>query len=489
MDVNQELNVKTMKIINLLISKIENSEINDSIDFAYYLGEFLFYNQIPFFNTSKIENMLIEKVINYNNLPFEYNIGNNEILFVITEPYLTGGHTRLMENLALMIDENKDLVVTKSMHFEVKNRLNNFFSKINECYREKNENSIVYINRLVDNFLKYDSIVLNIHPEDIYSVIACGIAKKIKKSLKFYFVNHADHAFTYGSTVADFWFEISLYGANIDNLRNIKGKRTFIGIPINKEDSEFSKTVSYSKLFKASNIITAASSIKYKPYKGQSIFLLLETILKSKNNVNINVIGVNLIKNYWWWFIKIRFLNKIKIHKSLPYEKYLEVTKNADCYIDSHPLPGGTAFIEQFLNGIPCIGLKSLFFGYTPLEKLKKENIEDVIDMFNNPPSDKEIKDIQKLVFEVNGFSQVKNRFIRTIREGTIYTNPMANYIKNQDLIFFTNKNIDISVNFMKFLFKCNKSLYIKIMLTLTPLSLIKLFVKYLIFKINRNKF
>ena len=46
------------------------------------------------------------------------------------------------------------------------------------------------------------------------------------------------------------------------------------------------------------------------------------------------------------------------------YDEYLRLTGGSDYYIDSHPMPGGTAFVEQFLKGKPCIGLKSKFFGY-----------------------------------------------------------------------------------------------------------------------------
>lgn len=469
------------------MNKIQNSDINESIDFSYYFGETLLNNQIPIFDVSNLEEKLIEKTYsNINNIS-SFNIENKGFLFVITEPYITGGHTRLMENLALMLDENKELIVTKGMKAEVKNRLNNFFPKIIECYRDISEDSVSYINKLINNFIKYDSIILNIHPQDIYSVIACGIAKKIKKNLKVYFVNHADHAFTYGITVADFWFEISLLGSKIDDLRNMKANRTFLGIPINKSDSDFFKNVNYTSLLHSTNFMTAASSIKYKPFNNQSIFPLINKLLTSNKNFSVSVIGVDIIRNYWWWFIKLRFFNRLKLYKSLPYEKYMEITKKADCYIDSHPMPGGTAFVEQFLNGIPCIGLKSDFFGYTPLEKIKRDRVEEIIEMIKKP-SQEEIKSIQELIFEVHGFSQVKDRFICIIKKGTIYTNPMTNYIKNQDLIFFNKGKNEFSIDFMKFLLKYDKNLFIKIILTLTPLLLIKLLVKYLIFKINRNK-
>ena len=481
-------NHKSINLINLLINKIQNSEINESIDFSYYFGETIFNNQIPLFDISNLEEKLIEKTYSRINNISSFNLENKGFLFVITEPYITGGHTRLMENLALMLHENKELIVTKDMKAEVKNRLNNFFPKIIECYRDISEDSLSYINKLINNFIKYDSIILNIHPEDIYSVIACGISKKIKKSLKIYFVNHADHAFTYGATVADFWFEISLLGNKIDDLRNMKANRTFLGIPINKSDSDFLNNINYKLLSNSINFMTAASSIKYKPLNNQSIFPLINKLLKSNKNFSVSVIGVDIIKNYWWWFIKLRFFNRLKLYKSLPYEKYMEITKKAECYIDSYPMPGGTAFVEQFLNGIPCIGLKSNFFGYTPLEKIKKNSVEEIIYQLKNPPPEEEIKSIQELIFEVHGFSQVGNRFRNTLNFFIVSNNPMVDNIENKDLTFFTNKNINISVDFFKFLFKNDKLLCIRVLFIINPMILIKYLVKSFIVNLKLIK-
>mgnify|MGYP003957111247 CR=1 FL=1 len=472
-------NEKTIKVIKLLLDKIEKSEINDSIDFSYYLGEILFYNQIPLFDISDVEERIIEKAHYYID-SYDFNIENNGFLFVVTEPHITGGHTRLMENLSLMIDD-KDLIVTKSMNTEVKSRLNNFFPQIIECYRHNKENSINHISKLVYYFLKYNSIILNIHPQDIYTVIACGIAKKIKKELIIYFVNHADHAFTFGTTISDFWFGISIYGDKIDNLRNLKAKRTFLGIPINKINSDFFKTISYKSIINANNFITAGSSIKYKPLKNDSIFPLISKLLQFKRNSLVSVIGVNIIKNYWWLFLKLKYLKKLKLYKALSYKKYIDTTSKADCYIDSHPFPGGTAFVEQFLNGTPCIGLKSNFFGYSPLEIIKKDSVEEIIEQLKNPPSDEEIKSIQELIFEVHAFSRVKYRLKNTLEIGMIFNNPMIKNIHNQDLRFFTHKNINITVDFFKFLLKKNKLVCIKILFIVNPLILIKFLVLKLI--------
>ena len=77
-----------------------------------------------------------------------------------------------------------------------------------------------------------------------------------------------------------------------------------------------------------------------------------------------------------------------------------------------------------------------------------------MIEMLQNPPSDEKIRNIQKLIFEVHGFSQVKNRFRNTMEEYGTFENPMLNYIENQELLFYSNPTINLPVNFLKFTYK-----------------------------------
>lgn len=463
-----------MDTINLLLKEIKSSEVNISLDLAYYLGELLFKNELSFFDSTSIEEVLMNKIINNSDLKLNVSDYRNDFLFIVSTPYLTGGHTRLMENLSLMIDDKKDLLITKSSSIATKQRLQTFFPDISECYRDKKESPIDFINKLVKKISKYNSIILNIHPQDIYTVIACKIAKTINTKQKIYFVNHADHAFNFGSSVADFWFEVSLYGRNIDKLKNINGKRSFLGIPINKPKHDFFKTVEYQKLKHVKYFISAASHLKFKPNNGSSIFPLINSILE-KSDAKIEIIGAKALKDYWWWPLKLRSLDRLTLHKSLPYEEYINVSSKTDYYIDSHPVPGGTAFVEQFMQGKPCIGLKSSFFGYTPLEKLKRSTVAEVIEMLENPPKKEEIEEIQSLIFDVHGFTQVKKRFLGAINHDIVSVNPMSSHIDYQEYVTRNKNRILLSNDFLSYLYSFKKKLYLQIIISANPFLLLKL--------------
>lgn len=108
--------------------------------------------------------------------------------------------------------------------------------------------------------------MLHIHFDDIAAVIACGLVKRTQP-LQVYFVNHADHAFTYGSSVADYYFQLSSYGARLDRLKSIAGQTSFLGIPVAGIKPEISPAA--AKNTPALKFFSSGSAMKFRPFAGQ----------------------------------------------------------------------------------------------------------------------------------------------------------------------------------------------------------------------------
>lgn len=396
------------KITSLILKQDFNQQVKD----AALLGRLLWHNHTGIYSLNDFE----ESIIHNADLEIEKNFKSIEshtgtILFVVTEAYLTGGHTRLMEQLALGSCSNVELLITKKAKKEVIQRLQGYFTNITYmgdvfCEKEKIANIFEMLSR-------YKRIVLNIHPDDIISTIACGLLKKRGIDNCIYFINHADHVFSYGTTVADIWFQISAFGSKIDHLRHLRAKVSFLGIPIkvNADGYNHDSIPSY--------FITAGASNKYKPVKDYSIFPLLFTLLKKYKKSKFTAIGPNAIRDYWWWLLKLRYPLRVRILRRIPFDKYMAITKNAEVFIDSHPIPGGTAFAEQYLQGKICIGLVSPFQGYTPVEMLKKYRCEDVL--FQRQESNEKM--INESFKKFHGVECVSQRFNETVLSNKIFKN------------------------------------------------------------------
>lgn len=235
------INPKIIELINYYETEIYQLPLDMALEQAEQLGLLLRSNEVGIYSLNELETFLIDNV--FSKLSISDNVidngRDNKIVFIATELYHTGGHTRLMERLATFLDSKPDLLITKKPMESIIERENAFFSTIH--YGPNNYPSVVEnIFFFFSVILKYNIVILNTHPEDIYAIVACGLAKKIKKDIKVHFVNHADHVFSYGSSISDVWYEISDYGVTVDAKRELKAKKCFLGIPIDtsKQNSE-----------------------------------------------------------------------------------------------------------------------------------------------------------------------------------------------------------------------------------------------------------
>lgn len=401
------------ELVKIYQDYIEKCEENFAVDLAHELGTILWLNNLGIYSLSKIEQILIEKVSNRLILDNSSNILDGNFLLVATEIYLTGGHSRLIENISTFFNEGAiDLIIINKAGEEILKREKTFFKKIHN-FNGNGFSNLEKIGDLSRVISKYDTIILCILPNDIITTISCAIAKKINNNLKIYFVNHSDHSFSYGSTISDVWFEISLHGIQIDFYRNLKAHKSFLGIPV--------KVNSYKPLSRKFSdgdlILSAGSFVKYKPSNGRSLMPLINGLLSTYKKSKFLVIGIRKYRDYWWWFLKFKYWNRLILTSKLPFNEYLNVTQRARLYLDSHPFPGGTAFVEQFLNGEKlCTGLLSPFKGYTPLEKHKKEDIESVIEFIERINLE-EYNSVFSEIHFVHSFENVQNRFLNSLKD------------------------------------------------------------------------
>ena len=463
-----------MKELEEIKNLIFNSDIHKSIELATSFIRDINASDYYDLNVTDIERVLIEKVIETNDMSFE-DEACEEALFIISEGYAIGGHTRLMENLSQMIPSKPAVLVTRPTEQSVITRFERYFEKIITCFKDKNND---YINSLAKEIVKYKKVVLNTHPDDLHTIIACGIAKKLNKNLKIYFVNHADHIATYGVTVSDVWYEISLCGQQLDKHRGIlpETQISFLGIPINKPKSNFLEKVNYNYNPDGNRFLTAASSNKYEPEDNATIIPLLDEILIMNSNNEVSIISSGIEINPLFKKLKQKYPNRIKFYPSLPYDDYIKLSEDTDFYVDSYPMPGGTAFVEQFLNGKPCIGLQTKFYGYTPLELVKRNTVDEALELLTTSPSDSFLNELNSKIFEVHGFDKVKERFLSNLYDDVLFENPMNEYI------YFNktkkSKKINFSLRTIKNIFYLNKVLFIQLTLSISTFK--KYYLKYI---------
>jgi hypothetical protein len=145
-------------------------------------------------------------------------------------------------------------------------------------------------------------------------------------------------------------------------------------------------------------------------------------ILSSNNSAVFLVVGVDW-KSPSWLLLKIRFPRRFQAIVSLAHAQYIEIIRQADLYIDSFPMCGGTAFPEARSLGIPVTGLVTGANGYTSLDRTKFESIDDLtreIQHFiagqpNGIDRRNQTKSVCPDFKNAHGSVEVGNRFVRLL--------------------------------------------------------------------------
>ncbi|MCC3703430.1 group 1 glycosyl transferase [Rouxiella badensis] len=434
------------------------SDLEENLKIAEVYGSLLHTVDIGQYDDPELEQALINKA--EAQLPsLAPDVPVKDCLHVISEAYIIGGHTRLMEKLAAMHPASPDLLITRKADDKALTRAKTLFSQVHVLSADNLVDKVTEIRQWV---AQYQRIVLHIHCDDIAAVVACGLVRK-RQQTQVYFVNHADHAFTFGSSIADYYFQLSSYGARLDLNKTIAGRSSFLGIPV--ADIRAEHAAYHAEPL---NFFSAGSAIKFKPFRGHDMRPLIKLILNTWKNASFTLVGINPITNLWWWPLKIRYGKRIKILRYLPYEQYLALAKEADFYVDSYPFPGGTAFAEQVLAGKRGIGLISRIQGYSPADKLKRKSIEEVLHTISHYDDQGVVEEI----IDVNGFEGVKARYLGCLYESQPSTLNMENLVPWEgDTTCLQVRNTvftPVSPVVMNYLYRNDRKLFMRLFLRMS---------------------
>ncbi|MGA7585659.1 MAG: group 1 glycosyl transferase [Rouxiella badensis] len=448
--------------INPLREKVLNTlDFNISMQAAKVYGSLLHTMDIGRYDDPEMEKVLINRAKESLSLSSE-SVPNKDCLHIITEAYIIGGHTRLMEKLAGMHEIPPDLLITRYSDEKALERCKKIFTAVHSI----EANDLIETVKQIHSFCKdYKRIVLHIHADDIATVVACGLIQQVRE-LNVYFVNHADHAFTFGSAVANYYFQLSSYGARLDKLKTIAGQTSFLGIPVS--DIRPEKATTSSEVSANPSFFSSGAAMKFKPFRGENINPLIAKILDKWPQTTFTIVGVSMLTNFWWWPLKLRYGKRLRLLRYLPYDQFISLTREADFYVDSYPFPGGTAFAEQILAGKRGIGLMSRVQGYSPADKLKRPSVGDVIDTIDHYQDDGVVEEI----VAVNGYEAVKKRYLACLYQNEKSSFDMETLVPwggdTQSLVVRNKVFVPISPEVMKYLYRNEKKLFLRIFLRMS---------------------
>jgi hypothetical protein len=468
-------------ISNLRNKILDTDKLTLAIELSEMLGRILWVNALEVYQENEIEQHNVDLAREF--LKPEASVPNKDCIHVITDPLLTGGHTRLMERLSTMHDNKPDILITGVIReAKIQQRIETFFETVYVANSTSKDERLKNIYSLLKS---YKRVVLHIDPSDISVISACGVLREVQAT-KVYFVNHADHVFSFGGTISNVYFQISKFGAIRDKQKGIEADFSYLGIPIVSDVTAIDDNNLNSVNI---NFISAGTAYKYKPLKYLSFNQTAQTLLDRYPQSTLTVIGIKVATDYWWWLLKLKYRSRLRLYKTLSFDKYMQITKSADFYIDSYPVPGGTAFAEQLLSGVRCIGMVSPFQGYSPIEKLKQKSLNELIQTIEHK---EDYNTIYSDIEQVHGLQSVKDRYLGALYNAQYFSIPdVLQSNELMDVSFFNKTKITYlphemvgyalkNISFLKFI-------VVKLGVFCTAKGLVKFILKEIKLFINKS--
>ncbi|NGZ15532.1 glycosyltransferase family 4 protein, partial [Vibrio aestuarianus] len=336
----------------------------------------------------------------------------NNFLHVMTKASITGGHTRVVENFIknrANYNEKHDLVLVsqgdeKIPEFCLKMERNCSLINLSDL------NTLEKISKLAGYAQHYEYIILHHHMYDVLPIIALS---QFKHRGSIYTYNHADHLYWVGSSIISGSFEMSTDGLIFSKKRrNIKNT---LLLPIPLEEKQYSSIDLKLKLDipEDSKVVLTIGSQDRFVTNGYSYRDMVSDVLKRTDKTYFVIVGRHTEKSWGdlWSHPQLRFPGVV------PKEELAVFYSNADIYVDSFPMGGGTATLDALCFNIPAIKVKHIFFEFDSLKPIVINSVDvadNIVKILNG----------DSLAFSANidshyreNFNSIFDKFIRHRRE------------------------------------------------------------------------
>ncbi|HEX8332135.1 MAG TPA: hypothetical protein VF622_05905 [Segetibacter sp.] len=342
---------------------IHDQQFNSAATLLKDLAEFAFKNCTGYYINWKLEALLSNLGCVIPQESYAPTVNGRtltlNILHVASELYATGGHTKLLLNWINNDQGNfHSIIVTRQESHCVPEEIIKNYGHIIESL-DPSKSILQNASELRRKAIKYDFIVLHIHPDDIVPVIAFNSNDLPPVA----FLNHADHCFWTGGSVIDTLIQIREPNIALDTVRRKLDSQFFLPIPVDADKNNKAEYYRFrNELGIPDNklvLLTTGHQYKYTPNKEYNFFEATIEVLNRNENYTLFVAGVyadsELAKKYR--HAQINYLGDVK-----DLYRY-EIA--CDIYLEGFPFPSFTAMLQAGLRG------KVIHLMYNPVPAIR----------------------------------------------------------------------------------------------------------------------
>lgn len=350
------------------------------------LAVFMVTHHTGFFASCELEEMLLECSKLLPGITYETNFVKNSnkrnVLHVLTDGYEVGGHTRLIKHW-IEQDETSihHVIVTRGNHepphwlIQACQRSGGFFSILD---KSKGLFFKSYQLRMIATQLA-DATILHHHMHDPIPILAFGVGHVPPVAI----LNHADHCFWLGCSVADLIIDLSRTGSELSGQRRYIEKKFIMPIPLKFEYPALSKQIIRDKYYvaqKSKVFLSIAAPHKYRSLSAYGYCDMVKMIIDSIEDAVFIIIGP---ENQGEWKELYNSTNQLAVPVGLQ-KNIDDFYAMADFYFEPFMMASHTARMDAVARAIPAFKLKNDFYPimtdlFPELEELTYSSLEEII--------------------------------------------------------------------------------------------------------------
>ncbi len=325
-------------------------------------------------------------------LPFAHHESRRRILHVATAVFEIGGHTRMLHHWI-----RKDLSSCHSI--VLLNQDNEVIPQwLSEAVRDSGGTIIAlppearicqkatWLREIAKQ--NVDLAIMHHFGSDIVPIVAFAVPECPPVAI----LNHADHLFWMGSSVADMVINLRTAGAKYTENRRFVSCNHILPIPLKDPADEIPREAARRILGIAENqvvLLSIGRAEKYQPSGPYDFVATANKILDQQPNAHLYVVGESITG--------IARHLRCAPHKHLHFIGAVEDPSlyriAADIYLESFPFGSQTALLEAALGGLPVVP------AYAPLFPLLVANDDALKDILRNPRDEQEyINQVERLI-------------------------------------------------------------------------------------------
>ena len=386
-----------------------------------------------FFSSPQIENMLL---VCANDLPQKECIiksnsyAKRRVLHVLSEGYSTGGHTRLVKN---WIKSDTDSVHSLVTTWQINSTPAWLIEEV-----KKSGGSIYSLDTVSDKYIERaaelrkisyewaDVVVLHMHMMDPIPVMAFGVVG----GPPVIYLNHGDHCFWLGASIADLVVDLRPCGQQLTLTRRGASNSYILPIPLEARKAFDKNQIreKYGIKEEETVILTIATHYKFRSINENSYINIIKEVVDKVDNCTAFIIGPS---NTGKWH-EINALTGGKIKALGLLNEIEDFYQLADVYLDCFMMGSLTSLLDASIHGLPIIK-------FTNSHCLILTEFDEEFEVCSYEKIDDIIRDINELKNNSNKYKSIndsirKNHILDTQEKIKYIYSTLDNHRVNREL-------------------------------------------------------